>query len=158
MWPESYIFPDGVSPHLAAEIKGTEIDLQRCLDDFQKLHEPTVIEGAGGVLVPINSSFLMADFIRKLSVPTIVVASTKLGTINHSLLTLEALRAREIRVAGVITVGSENKSNQKSIEAYGDTRILGHVALCDSFSLFWFRETYKQLSISNLRGEQWVSA
>lgn len=98
----------------------------------------------------------MIDFMSALEVPAIVVASTRLGTINHTLLTLEALEKRNIPIGGIITVGTENHSTRRTIERYGRKRILGHVAPCEAFSMTWIKETYKQLSIPNLRKEPWV--
>ena len=78
--------------------------------------EHWIVEGAGGVLVPINESDLMVDLIAALALPAIVVARTTLGTINHTLLTLDALRARLIIVAGVVMVGPRNPDNREAIE------------------------------------------
>lgn len=152
--PETYIFQEPSSPHLAAKSEGCEIDLQNCIDAFESFDEPTVVEGAGGVLVPINSNALMIDFIGMLAIPTIVVSSTRLGTINHTLLTLEALRNRNITVAGIITVGPKNLAIEDSFRKYGNTQILGHVPQCESFCTVWFKETYELLSIPNFRREQ----
>jgi len=147
--PESYVFPEPLSPHLAAKVTGAEIDHRRCLDYSFTLPRRTIIEGAGGVLVPINSTFMMIDLIKALERSVIIVASTKLGTINHTLLTLEALKARQIPVAGVVTVGKENSSIREGIELYGGTRGLGHVPQCSTFSLSWFQEAYRNITIEN---------
>jgi dethiobiotin synthetase len=86
-----------------------------------------IIEGAGGVLVPINDSEHMVDLARMLSLPVVVVISTKLGTINHTLLTLEALRKRALIVTGVVMVGDKDTQVRETIEAYGLVQVLGEM-------------------------------
>ena len=86
-----------------------------------------VVEGAGGALVPVNQRHLMIDLMTALSLPVVVAARTTLGTINHTLLTLEALRRRTVRVAGVVMVGERNPDNRAAIERYGDTVVLGEM-------------------------------
>jgi dethiobiotin synthetase len=141
--PETYCFPDPLSPHLAAENADVEIALEKC----REFTSPLVVEGAGGVLVPLNSRHLLIDLIRQLRLPTLVVASTRLGTINHSLLTLEALRAREIAVAGFVTCGEENEKVRQSISYYGEARSLGHIPFCPGFHRGWFQEAFQQLTL-----------
>jgi dethiobiotin synthetase len=118
-----------LSPHLSARLAGTRISL----DDVQaniagQAEDATwVVEGAGGVLVPVNDSDLMIDLMARLALPVAVVARSTLGTINHTLLTLEALRARHLTVAGVLLVGERNVENRDAIAAYGHVRILGEM-------------------------------
>jgi dethiobiotin synthase len=108
---------DPVSPHLAARRAGTVIDLDAvAARDFTT---PVIIEGAGGVLVPVNESQTMADFMVRLGLPVVVAARTTLGTINHTLLTLEALRARAIRIIGVVMIGEADADNRAAIERQG---------------------------------------
>lgn len=145
-WPESYIFSEPLSPHLAAG--DIEIDLNQCIHDFQQIKNPCIVEGAGGVLVPLNSKYLMIDLIKTLDLPVVVVTSTRLGTINHTLLTLEALRRRELKVIGVVTVGVPRPEVQQSLIAFGPARILGHVPHCDAFSVEWFQKTYSHLGLA----------
>jgi dethiobiotin synthetase len=118
-----------VSPHLAAARSGTTIDLEPMMKTIES--EPQthrwIVEGAGGVLVPINGRETMADLMTKLQLPVVVVARTKLGTINHTLLTVEALRRRMLRVAGVVMVGEPNTDNRDAIERYGDVQVLGEM-------------------------------
>jgi dethiobiotin synthase len=121
--------PQPVSPHLAAARSGTTIDLEPMMEQVEG--EPRtqrwIVEGAGGVLVPINGRETMADLMTQLQLPVVVVARTKLGTINHTLLTLEALRRRMLRVAGVVMVGEPNADNRDAIERYGDVQVLGEM-------------------------------
>jgi dethiobiotin synthetase len=121
--------PLPVSPHLAAARSGTTIDLESLMTAIE--NEPRtrrwIVEGAGGVLVPINQRETMADLMTRLQLPVVVVARTKLGTINHTLLTLEALRRRMLRVAGVVMVGEPNADNREAIERYGSIPVLGEM-------------------------------
>ena len=114
-----------VSPHLAAELNQTQIHIPELLRMVEAPSTNWVIEGAGGVLVPLNESELMIDFMVQLQLPVLVVALAELGTINHTLLTLEALRARALRIAGVVMVGVRNNSNRDAIEHYGNIAVLG---------------------------------
>jgi dethiobiotin synthetase len=123
-YPEIYRYSTPVSPHLAADIEGGMIDMNSIqLPSSQRL----IVEGAGGVLVPLNTQHLMIDLIKRLNIPVIVVARTTLGTINHTLLTLNALHARSIPVLGVIMNGlTDHYSSDviSAIEWYGSTSVL----------------------------------
>lgn len=118
--PEIYSYSQPLSPHLAAKIDGSYIDINLItLPD-----DDVLIEGAGGVLVPLNDKFMMIDLMKILKVPVILVSSSRLGTINHTLLTLEALRGRNIPVLGVILNGVYNADNKEAIEHFGKVKIL----------------------------------
>ena len=121
--------PRPVSPHLAARLNGETIDVQALLDTLgtQPPFSRWIVEGAGGVLVPINESQLMVDLMVRLGLPVLVVARARLGTINHTLMTLEALSARSLAVAGVVMVGTRNQENRRAIETYGRVRVLGEL-------------------------------
>lgn len=120
-----------VSPHLAARLSGRAIDVPSVLAVVaaQPAVDRWVVEGAGGVLVPLHDSTTVADFMIALALPAVVVARSSLGTINHTLLTLEALRTRGIRVAGVVMVGQPDSENRRAIEAFGATVVLGELPL-----------------------------
>ncbi|WP_032112763.1 dethiobiotin synthase [Candidatus Paracaedibacter symbiosus] len=124
IFPPCYTFQAPLSPHLAASLEGQEINLSKIV---LPTAERLVVEGAGGVLVPLTHRRLMVDLIQHLKLPAIVVAHTTLGTINHTLLTLEALRARQIPVKGVILNGPENNDNLWSIETYGQVSVIGYL-------------------------------
>ena len=118
-----------MAPYLAAERSGTRI----AIADF--IHLPAnesedsrwVAEGAGGILVPINESESMLDLIAALRMPVLVVARSSLGTINHTLLTIEMLRHRKQQVAGVVMVGQENPANRIAIERFGAVTVVGEM-------------------------------
>lgn len=118
---------DPVSPHLAAKRAHTRIDLPFLTADVKKSQDAWIVEGAGGTLVPINESDLMVHLMERLGLPVVVVARTSLGTINHTLLTLEAVRARKLPVAGVVMVGDPNCDNRAAIEEYGKVIVLGEM-------------------------------
>lgn len=99
------LYEPACSPHLAAAMSGREPDLDAVLASLEKAganRDFLVVEGAGGIMVPISDGVLMADFAARLGMPAVVVALAGLGTINHTLLTLGALRHRGIKIAGVI--------------------------------------------------------
>ncbi len=117
--------PDPVSPHLAAQRVEMTIDLDPLVSQVRTT--PVIVEGAGGVLVPINDSQTMIDLMVLLGLPVIVAARTTLGTINHTLLTIEALRARALRVAGVVMIGDSDADNRAAIEHYGNVAVIAEM-------------------------------
>ncbi len=125
--PESYRFTPPVSPHLAARRAGVRIDLRKIEMPRIGAHENLIAEGAGGALVPINDTQLMTDLMRHLGLPVLLVTRTTLGTINHTLLSLAALRAARLDVRGVIMVGKANRDNREAIEHYGGAVVIGLV-------------------------------
>ena len=121
-----------VSPHLAARLSGETIVVSELLAIASGEPEaPWIIEGAGGVLVPLNGCETMATLMIALAVPVVVAARTTLGTINHTLLTLEALRSRGLRVAGVVMVGAPDGENRAAIEHCGQVPMLGTLPLLE---------------------------
>lgn len=120
-----------VSPHLAAERVGISIVIDALLamlpEDAEKCR--WIVEGAGGALVPLNARDLMIDLMSALGSAVVVAARSSLGTINHTLLTLEALRRRSLRVAGVVLVGQKNRDNRAAIETYGHVSVLGEMPI-----------------------------
>jgi|YNPMSStandDraft_2_1061718.scaffolds.fasta_scaffold14403_2 dethiobiotin synthase len=113
---ESYILPslkfkEPVSPHFAAELENKEISVEQILNDYQnyKKHYKLVIEGAGGIMVPITRKYLFVDFVKDLNIPVLVVVKSILGCINHSLLTIEALKKRNISIVGLVFCGEHRE-------------------------------------------------
>lgn len=122
--PETYCYQAPLSPHLAAAAENEIIDIQRIqLPSSDRL----IIEGAGGVLVPINAHAMMVDLVKQFNVPVIIVASSRLGMINHTLLSIEALRSRNIDLLGVIVTGDLNEASCQAIEKYGQARVLAQL-------------------------------
>jgi len=125
--PEAYRLTTPCSPHRAAEIDGVAIDPDRLTPPAGRL----VIEGAGGALVPLTRDLVYADLFARWELPVVVVARTTLGTINHSLLTIEALRARSIWVGGVLFSGNAMPDSEATICAMGKVRSLGRIPALD---------------------------
>jgi dethiobiotin synthetase len=131
--------PQPVSPHLAARLSGCTIDVQRLLEPLATesgrgaLKESPagdtrwIVEGAGGALVPIGETELMTDLMVRLDFPVVMVSRSTLGTINHTLLTLEALRRRSLTVAGIVMVGPRDPENRAAIEHYGNVTVIGEM-------------------------------
>lgn len=114
--PESYAFSLPTSPHQAAAHENQEIDLQYIIEPQTSNH--LIIEGAGGLLVPLNNRFLLIDLIQKLNAPVILVSRNYLGSINHTLLSVEALQRRGIPIAGIIFNGESNPASENFILQY----------------------------------------
>ncbi|MDB5737660.1 MAG: dethiobiotin synthase [Sphingomonas bacterium] len=124
--PEAYRLTQPLSPHRAAELDGMTIDPARLALPAQ---DPLVIEGAGGVLVPVTRDLLFADLFARWSLPVVLVARTGLGTINHSLLSIEALRARGVPILGLAFVGAANEDNEATIATIGGMKRLGRLPM-----------------------------
>lgn len=125
--PEAYRLTTPASPHLSARIDGVEIGLDRLA--LPAVDGPLVVEGAGGVLVPISETLLMADLFAHWGRPVILCARTSLGTINHSLLSIEALRARDVPIAGIAFIGDPDAENERIIPAIARAPGLGRLPL-----------------------------
>ena len=126
--PEAYRLTTPCSPHHAAMLDGVEIDPVRLALPTVR---PLVIEGAGGALVPITPDLLFADLFARWQLPVVIVARTGLGTINHSLLTIEALRSRQVPILGVAFVGEAVEDSEATIARIGVVRRLGRLPLLD---------------------------
>ena len=127
--PEAYRLATACSPHEAAAIDRVTISSARLAQPDAAA--PLVIEGAGGVLVPLGPGFLMADLFAIWDLPVVLAARTSLGTINHSLLSLAALRARGVAVAGIAFIGDANAESERVICAEGNVRRLGRLPWID---------------------------
>ncbi len=142
IYPEIYLYKTPVSPHLAAILEKQEIDISKI-----KLpnHKNLIIEGAGGLLVPLNKKYFIIDLIFYLDIPVILVASSRLGTINHTLLSLEELKRRNINTLGVIINGEPNQDIVDSIEYYGNVKVLAQFPLIKGIDI----NTLNQIPLSN---------
>jgi dethiobiotin synthetase len=126
-FPEAYLLKHHVSPHLAARFEGVEIDMQNIKMPGPKKWQHLIVEGAGGIMVPINDTQFIIDIIERLELPALVVSRSTIGTINHTLLTVEKLRDRNISVLGVILNGPKNLENKLAIEKYGKVKVIAEV-------------------------------
>ncbi len=125
--------PRPLSPHLSASLAHTAISLAPLMDMAWSRDDTThwIVEGAGGVLVPLNEHDLMVDLITVLGLPVLIAARSGLGTINHTLLTVEALRARAIPIAGIVMVGEQNPDNRIAIETRAHVTVVGELPPLD---------------------------
>ncbi len=121
-FPETYRLDAPLSPHAAAALEGVSIELSAF--DLPESSGPLVVEGAGGLMAPLNRDALMTDLMKHLGLPVLLVARSGLGTINHTLLSLEQLRREQIPVLGVVMNGPENPSNREAIEHFGRARVV----------------------------------
>ena len=123
--------PRPVSPHLAAKLSGTSIAIDPLIAlGASMAGSGWIVEGAGGVLVPLNERQLLIDLIEGLRLPVLIVSRSGLGTINHTLLTIEALGRRAVPIAGVVMVGPVDdlsRENRLAIEHYGHVAVLGEM-------------------------------
>jgi dethiobiotin synthase len=139
---ESYCLKEPLSPNHASEIEGISIDYNRI--HLPKSDRFLIVEGAGGVLVPLGSGKMMIDLIRKFNFPCLVVARSGLGTLNHTLLTISELRRKRIPLLGVALNGKSNPLNRKSIEHYGRVRVLFEVDHLDEISELKLKNTFNE--------------
>jgi dethiobiotin synthetase len=129
IWPEAYRLATPASPHLAARLDGLQIDPERLA--LPDVDGPLIVEGAGGVLVPLTETLLFADIMARWQAPVIVCARTGLGTINHSLMTVEALRARKVSVAGIVFIGDPHEENERIVPELAGVRSLGRLPVLE---------------------------
>jgi dethiobiotin synthetase len=141
--PEAYFLETPCSPHRAAEIDGVTIDSARLTPPAGRL----VIEGAGGALVPVTRDLLYADLFARWGLPVVIVARTALGTINHSLMTIEVLRARGVTVASILFSGDEVPDSQATICAMGRVASLGRLPRLDPLTPDSLRAAAAQLDL-----------
>jgi dethiobiotin synthetase len=123
--PEAYRLKTPASPHLAARIDGIAIDPDTL--GLPDLSQPLVVEGAGGLMVPLTESITYIDVMARWRAPVVLCARTTLGTINHSLLSIEALQARNIPLLGVAFIGDENMESERIICEMGRAKRLGRL-------------------------------
>jgi dethiobiotin synthetase len=124
IFPNAYQFNTPASPHLAAELDGITIDLKNIIEPKTTNH--LVIEGAGGVFVPLNNTDLVIDLIQP-DYKVIIVSRHYLGSINHTLLTIEALKNRKINIAGIIFNGDENTATETIILNKTGLKCIGRI-------------------------------
>jgi dethiobiotin synthetase len=139
--PEAYRLTTPVSPHLSARLDGVSIRPERLVPPMTG--RPLVIEAAGGLLVPLSDDLLFADVFARWQIPVILCARTSLGTINHTLLSLEAMRRRAIPVFGIAFIGDENLETQRIIVEMGGVRALGRLPWLAGVSADTLRRAFR---------------
>lgn len=125
--PEAYRLKGYMSPHAAAEREHIEIELEAFRRPVMDSAHHLVIEGAGGLMVPLSGRWLMLDLIKKMDAPVLLVAKSGLGTINHTLLSLEKLRASGVDLFAVVMNGPKDEDNRKAIEHFGKIEVLAQI-------------------------------
>ena len=123
--PESYRLREHKSPHEASEMEGVTVDFEKIV--LPQTNNILVIEGAGGVMVPVNKKYFIIDLIKKFEAETIVVIQNYLGSINHSLLTIDALKQRGIKILGLVFNGSPHLPSQQIIESYSGLKTISWI-------------------------------
>ena len=128
--PEAYRLNTPASPHYSAELDNVEIDVSRLNPELLEpeiANAPMIIEGAGGLLVPITRELLTIDLFASWKMPVILCARTGLGTINHSLLSIEALKKRDVEIAGIVFIGDENPDNERTVTEFARVTNFGRL-------------------------------
>lgn len=113
--PAIFSFKRPASPHLAAKREGKKINIAKIKSEFKKLarnFDVVVVEGTGGLMVPVTEKVLLIDIVKELKIPVLLVSANRLGTINHTLLSLEALKVRKMKVLGVVFNSISPKENK----------------------------------------------
>lgn len=123
--PESFLLKNAMSPHAAAAIENIEITIDEI--KIPETNNTLIIEGAGGLMVPINKKDLVVDLIQKLDAEVVLVVQNYLGSINHSILSIELLKQKGINVLGIIISGEENKASEEFILQYSGLKLLGRI-------------------------------
>ncbi len=123
--PETYLLTTPASPHAAAKIDGVEIDLNKFT--IPTTNNSLVIEGAGGCLVPLNDRDFIIDIPKKLKLPIVLVANLYLGSINHTLLTINYLKQHDLDVKGIIINGKSNPESERIILKHSDYHVIWHI-------------------------------
>ncbi|KGJ05496.1 ATP-dependent dethiobiotin synthetase BioD (plasmid) [Paracoccus versutus] len=137
------------SPHLAAEREGVEIDPARLA--LPQVAGPLVVEGAGGLMVPLTRRLLYLQVISGWRAPVVLCCRTALGTINHALLSLVALRAAGCRVAGVAFIGEEAEDSRRVIREIGAVRDLGRLPLLETVTAGTLEAGFAGIDVDAIR-------
>lgn len=146
--PEAYVLDEPIAPHEAARRAGIAIDMAKLVPP--RAENLLIVEGAGGLLVPLTETAYVIDLAMELHLPVILVARSTLGTINHALLSLEALRRRGLPIAGVVINGPETPHNRAAIERYGRVRVIAEIAQLETISRETLRQIEPELDLAQL--------
>lgn len=144
--PSAYCFKEPVSPHLAAALENTTIELEQIkLPDTQNR---LIVEGAGGIMAPLNNEMVMLDLISELELPVIIVSKNYLGSINHTLLTCEMLHAAGVEILGIIFNGEPTPSSENFILSYTNLNMLGRIDNTTAITQQFIAEQAQKLLLS----------
>lgn len=149
---EKYLLKDPLSPHRAAELDNVEIEESELTLPEDIKFKPLIVELAGGLMVPVNRNTLTIDVIKNWDAQVVLCARTDLGTINHTLLSIEALKARNIDIMGIVFIGEENTDNQKTIVDFAKVKQLGFIPKLDKINRNTLIETfYKHFDVKHFK-------
>ncbi len=141
---ERYLLKEPFSPHFAAEQEGISINKQELILPLNIENKPLIIELAGGLMVPLNRQTLFIDVLKDWHEQVILCAKTSLGTINHTLLSIEAMKSRGIKIAGLIFIGEDNKDNIKTILSFSNVKQLGYIPVLENINKEIFSDVFNQ--------------
>lgn len=147
--PETYLLDMPASPHLSAEDMGVEIDLDRLA--LPEVDGPLVVEGAGGIMVPLTRQAYYLDLFARWKAPVILVARTALGTINHTTLSLMALRNAGCPVVGVAFVGAAEPDVEETIIQMSDVPHLGRLDMIDNLNSATLTQAFQAIDMDKIR-------
>lgn len=141
--PEAFRLKTPMAPHGAAEIDGVSMRVSDI--DFPKTNDFLIVEGAGGLLVPLNEEKeSLLDIYKKAHLPVILVSRHYLGSINHTLLTIKALEAEKLQIAGLVYVGDENQVTESIIERFTDIKTIARIPIVDEVNTTFIKEESKK--------------
>ena len=143
--PEAYRLTQPMSPHAAAERDGININLNDIIS--AETTRNLIIEGAGGLMVPLNKNDLVVDMISHFQAEAVLVSRHYLGSINHTILSIEALRSRNIPITGIIFNGDDNRDTESIIESVCAVPILGRIPNIDKLSQHSIKDAIKYINI-----------
>jgi dethiobiotin synthetase len=146
--PEAYVLPEPIAPHEAARRAGIAIDMAKLV--LPPCDRPLIVEGAGGLLVPLTDEAYVIDLASELHLPIILVTRSTLGTINHTLLSLEAIRRRGLPLAGIVVNGPETPHNRAAIERYGKVEVIAEIPWLDQVTPAALKAIEPELDLDKL--------
>jgi len=145
--PEAFRLSKPISPHAAAKIDGIEINIENTA--LPSVRGNLIIEGAGGLMVPLNNKGLLyIDLIKSWGLPTILVSKHYLGSINHTILSAEVLKSNQIQVAGIIFVGDENIPTESIILQQTKLKYIARIPLAIDVNKAFIEEQAKKISLN----------
>ena len=144
---EAYVFTKPLSPHWAAEIDQKTIDFNFL--QLPKVNDPLIVETAGGLMVPLTRNFLQIDQIKKWDLPVILVCKSSLGTLNHTLLSIEALQKRNINILGLVVNGEKHLDNPKTLFEFSRIPVIAEFPYLPKVDSNNLDILWKELNIKN---------
>lgn len=140
--PEAYVLTRPMSPDQAARVDGVAIDPQRL--SLPEVEGSLIVEGAGGLMVPLSDELLQIDLFARWKLPVVLAVRSGLGTLNHTLLSLAALRSRAVPVPGFVMIGDEHAANRSSLERWAEAPLLGTLPVLKHLDAEHLREAYRK--------------